>query len=133
MSLDVRAAALVVLAALTTACSEDAGDAVTRWDEASARAGDETKVCGPPRTVRHTDEATLLDVGADFPDPDRFTIVVAEPSADVTAVSGADVVEVCATGEVSLEEGVAQVRLGSGSEIQVVTRADLDEQGGVPY
>jgi hypothetical protein len=34
---------------------------------------------------------------------------------------------------VSLEEGVAQVRLGSSSEIQVVTRADLDEQGGVPY
>jgi hypothetical protein len=134
MRFDVRATVLVVLAALSTACSEDAGDAVTRWDEAAARVGDHTKVCGPPQGIRRSRDATLLDVGVEYPDPDRFTIVIAGPPADLADVTRDGVLEVCATGEVTQDDGVVQVRLQSASEIQVVTYDDLNEgDNGIPY
>jgi hypothetical protein len=134
MRFDVQATVLVVLAALSTACSEDAGDAVTRWDEASARVGDHTKVCGPPQGIRRSPDATLLSVGVDYPNPDRFTIVISGPPADLAAVTRDGVFEVCATGEVTLDDGVARVRLDSASEIQIVTYDDLNEgDNGIPY
>lgn len=101
-------------------------DTTIQWDEARDHIGDEREVCGEIASVRPGDgSATLFfNLGLDYPDPDRFTIVVFEefdPSADLDEVIGGTI---CAEGKIVEYEGSAQIHLDSFGDISVPERED---------
>lgn len=128
------ASAVSLLAALCVGCSGS-----TSWDEASSKVGETAEVCGPLVSYHHapkeTGDPTFLNLGADYDDPTRFTIVVWDSGTEVTDMLeglSTDGLKTCATGEVSLyEEEVAQIELTSASDLSF---PELDEVDGPdPY
>jgi len=85
------------------------------WDVASDYVGTSQRVCGPLRSLRNTEYGAFLNLGVDYPSPERFTFVVwgfeLEPIQDGATV--------CASGSISLYDGVAQVELGSPEAIEI--------------
>lgn len=128
-------AAVFILAGLTASCS----DSDTSWDDASSMLGKTTRVCGPLVSIANVSEpwgdASFFNLGADYPNLDRFTIVVWEESSHRLR----DVLQgeqVCATGRVSLYKGVPQLELDSLSELSVPSlEEDMPEPdfGPGPY
>lgn len=120
MCIPTRIIGLVVLCALMSGC----GSNVVQWDEADDRVGDTVEVCGPIMSVRHITTAgrdvSFVNVGVDYPDPDRFTFVVfGRNLGDESDVEGA--VIACAEGEISWYRGVTQMRT---SEV-TISNSDL--------
>ena len=132
------ASALTVIAALCVGCSSSGS---TSWDEAKSVVGETTTVCGPLASARYdaSSRATFLNIGVDYPDPDRFTIVMWDLSPeDPAALDDPPIgLETCGTGLVSLYRGVVQIELSSTSGLSFPTLDDdgpgLDEQIPGPY
>lgn len=96
-------------------------DSTIQWDEARDHIGDEREVCGEIASVRPGDGGATLffNLGLDYPDPDRFTIVVfeeADSSADLDEIVGGTI---CAKGEIVEYEGSTQIHLDSFGDISV--------------
>jgi hypothetical protein len=137
-SLRANAAALiavVTLALLLTACSSGShffgetgrADAPTRmpspagsapadsqpgggipWNEALSHAGTTQRVCGPLVGTGHSGNDVFLDLGLDYPDLGRFQIVVWDVGS-LDPIDGG--VTVCATGPITLYNGVPEIQL----------------------
>ncbi len=86
------------------------------WNEARDLAGTSQRVCGPLASVRGTDDGVFVNIGRDYPSPDRFTFVIwgdwwLDPLPSDAVI--------CAVGEIYLYGGVAQVELGSPGELEI--------------
>ena len=89
-------------------------DGGTGWDEAWRQAGDIVRVCGPLMSMRETVDGTFLNVGRDYPDPDRFVFIFWDATLDPIS-SGTTV---CGTGEVYIyEDGSTQMALFDSVEV----------------
>ncbi|MCS4485122.1 hypothetical protein NXS08_06535 [Gleimia sp. 6138-11-ORH1] len=75
------------------------------WSEADAYIGTSQTVCGPLRSMRGTEYGTFVNLGRDYPNPERFTLVYWDTWFDQLPSNAI----VCATGEISLYEGVTQM------------------------
>ncbi len=105
-------------------CSEDAAAPVADdqpgggipWSDAAAHAGTTQRVCGPLVSVRGSSDDVFLNLGRDYPDPDRFTIVIWD-------IGGVEPIRlgttVCTSGQIVLYEGVAQIQLRSPSAVEL--------------
>ncbi|WP_185996143.1 hypothetical protein [Nocardioides campestrisoli] len=96
------------------------------WDEAIDEEGSEAEVCGPLESRREIEHGVFLNLGHDYPHPDRFTIVVW--GAETTDLSPDAVVgsALCATGLISTYEGVARIELDSASEVRLMLQGDRE-------
>lgn len=85
------------------------------WDAARDYAGTRQRVCGPLMSLRNTDNGTFLNLGVDYPSPDRFAFIVW--GYDVEPIE--DGATICGSGSIYLYDGVAQVKLSSPEEIEI--------------
>ena len=74
------------------------------------------RVCGPLAGIGNSSDDVFLNIGRDYPDPDRFTIVIWD-IGDVEPVAAGTTV--CTTGQITQYEGVAQIQLRSTSDIEL--------------
>ena len=80
------------------------------WDEAANYAGTTQRVCGPLAGSGISDDDVFLNLGRDYPDPERFQILIWDIGSVEPILIGATV---CASGEVALHDGVAEIVLES--------------------
>ena len=80
------------------------------WDEAANYAGTTQRVCGPFAGSGNSDNDVFLNLGRDYPDPERFQILIWGIGSVEPIAIGATV---CASGEVALYNGVAEMVLES--------------------
>lgn len=85
------------------------------WNQAVDYAWTAQRVCGPVTSLRNTYDGAFVNVGLDYPDSRRFTFIMWGFQLEPVA-SGATV---CATGNIHLYEGVAQMELGSPTELEI--------------
>lgn len=86
------------------------------WDSAASYVGTEQRVCGPLITTRFDNDDVFLNLGRDYPDSSRFTIVIWDVGGVEQLPPGT---EVCATGTVSSYNGVAQIELYDVGAVEV--------------
>ncbi len=90
------------------------------WYDARAHVGAVQRVCGPLMSGRETADGTFLNVGRDYPSPDRFTFifwdVYMEPIPPGTTV--------CGRGEIFLYEGVTQMEMEDLGALELWSRED---------
>ena len=85
------------------------------WYDAASRVGERTTVQGPVAAARAVGGGLLLDLGQPYPDPNRAVARLAAPGpAQADAFVGKSV---CATGQVTLIDGVATVDAATASDI----------------
>jgi hypothetical protein len=86
------------------------------WSDASLHVGSVQRVCGPLAGIGGSADDVFLNIGRDYPDPDRFTIVIWD-------IGGVEPIEpgttTCTSGEIVLFEGVAQIHLRSPGEVEL--------------
>jgi DNA/RNA endonuclease YhcR with UshA esterase domain len=97
------------------------------WNKASSHIGESVTVRGPVVGATYAESSngspTFLNVGADYPDPSRFTVVIWGEDrgnfkeAPEDQYSGQTI---RVTGTVSDYKGVPQIEVSSQSEIEVV-------------
>ena len=105
----------------------DPGKGFISWDEAASHIGESVTIEGPVVGAMYADssngEPTFLNVGLDYPEPNRFTVVIwgddraAFPEAPESYYEGKTI---RATGEVSTYEGATQMEVSSPDAIEVV-------------
>lgn len=86
------------------------------WDEAAAHIGTVQRVCGPLATIRNSSDDVFLNVGRDYPDASRFTIVLWDIGGIESIASGTTV---CTEGLITSYEGVAQIELRSAGDVEI--------------
>ena len=90
-----------------------------QWSEARAHEGEKVTVVGPVVNYHPTRRGghVLLNVGKDYPDPDRFTVFIRD---EADAPAGYDMGKTIAvTGTVKLYRGVPEIEVTSPSQIAV--------------
>jgi hypothetical protein len=101
-------------------------DAIT-WDQASAHVGELATITGPTISTVYASDSrgkpTFLNIGKDYPDPDRFTIVIWGYDRDNFPF--APEVEynnkaICVTGLIETYEGIPQIVAETASVIEIV-------------
>lgn len=127
-----RVAAAFVLVVASAGCASDS----TRWDEAFSKVGETAEVCGPIVSYHHAPDAkgdpTFVNIGGDFDDPSRFTIVFWNQGTSVVRLLDGVSAEgrtACASGEVSLYEDVPQIELSSLKDLSI---PELEKDGPDP-
>lgn len=86
------------------------------WEHAIDNIGESHRVCGPLAGVGSSQDDVFLNIGHDYPDPSRFTIVVWD-AGGIEPVPSASTV--CATGPIINYQGVAQIHVGSLAAVEV--------------
>jgi len=86
------------------------------WNEAVNYVGSTQRVCGPLRSQRPWEDSVFFNIGRDYPDPGRFTVVLWEVGLVETLEPG---VTLCAEGLISSFEGVAQIELYDTASVEV--------------
>lgn len=86
------------------------------WDDAAEYIGTVQRVCGPLATIRNSSDDVFLNVGRDYPDASRFTIVLWDIGGVESIASGTTV---CTEGLITSYEGVAQIELRSASDVEI--------------
>ncbi|KAA1419165.1 hypothetical protein F0U44_11985 [Nocardioides humilatus] len=76
------------------------------WKDARSHVGDRVKACGPVAGVGRDEDDTFINVGFDFPDKRRLTIIVWD-QPKFRAPNVGDVA--CATGKVTRHTGVPEI------------------------
>lgn len=94
------------------------------WTEAASLMGSKAFIRGPVKSVLHetssTGEPTFINIGADYPSPSRFTVVIWGKSRSQFATppeTAYDGATVCVRGRVQDYRGVAQMQVSSPSQI----------------
>jgi hypothetical protein len=118
-----RGLPLLVSVAVLSGCSS----AATSWDNAGGRVGDEVRVCGPVEGVGRDEDDTFINLGKDYPDPDRFTIVIWD-QADFRAPATSDTLHACVSGIVSEYDGVPQIEVQDGAKVDFSDGEPEDER-----
>lgn len=91
------------------------GDGIS-WETARNHVWTAQRVCGPLAGMGTSADDVFLNVGRDYPDPERFTIVL----WDVGGVKPLPPrTWLCASGPITLYEGVAQIQLRSVGAVEV--------------
>ena len=86
------------------------------WDQAVNHADSNQRVCGPLAGMGTDEDDVFLNLGRDYPDPGRFQIVL----WDVGGVESLPVgTTVCATGPITLYNGVAQIELDNIGPVEI--------------
>jgi len=91
------------------------GDGIL-WSDASDYAGTTQRVCGPLAGIGSSTDDVFLNIGLDYPDPGRFTIVLWDIGGVEPIAAGA---MLCTSGPITLYEGVAQIELRSASSVEI--------------
>ena len=78
------------------------------WDEAADYAGTTQRVCGPFAGTGNSGNDVFLNLGRDYPDPERFQILIWDIYSVEPIPIGATV---CATGRVAIYKGVTEMVL----------------------
>lgn len=86
------------------------------WNEAVNYAGSTQRVCGPFAGSGSSNDDVFLNLGRDYPDPERFQIVLWDVGGVDPITSGATV---CTSGQITLYKGVAQIELQSVSLVEI--------------
>ncbi len=96
------------------------------WEDARGFEGEQATVRGPVVGVAFVEavsgQPTFLNVGADHPDPDRFTVVIwndVRRSFDTPPDIQFSGVEICVAGEIRIHDGSPQIELEGPASIQV--------------
>lgn len=103
---------LLTSVVLLSGCSE----AALSWSNALDHVGDQGEVCGPVAGMGRSKDDTFINLGKDYPDPGRFTIVVWD-DADFRPPREPDGLRACASGKISMYDGVAQIEVEDGAEV----------------
>ena len=97
------------------------------WDKAIQNVGERATVKGPVVGTRYASgsrgEPTFLNLGKDFPDRDRFTVVIWGNTRDNFPFAPEvqyDNRTICVTGLIETFEGVAQIIADTPSDIEIV-------------
>lgn len=92
------------------------GGAAVGWDEAAAHAGTTQRVCGPLMSMRTTGDGTFVNIGTDYPSPDRFTFIFWDLTLD--PIESGSVL--CGRGDIYLYEGlVAQIEMQDPGALEI--------------
>jgi DNA/RNA endonuclease YhcR with UshA esterase domain len=101
--------------------------AALNWDEAAGHIGEEATVCGLVMGATYASgsngQPTFLNVGRDFPDPARFTVVIwgADRSTFPTPPETAYLNQtICVEGIIEEFDGMAEMIINRPSQITVV-------------
>jgi hypothetical protein len=86
------------------------------WNEAVRYAGTEQRVCGPLAGGGNSEDDVFLNLGLDYPDPERFQIVVWDVGGLEPIAGGSTL---CTSGVITLYNGVAQIELYDPSLITI--------------
>ncbi|TFB82283.1 hypothetical protein E3O21_01100 [Cryobacterium flavum] len=86
------------------------------WNHAVDYAGSTQRVCGPLAGGGNSEDDVFFNLGRDYPDPERFQIVVWDVG-DLEPIDGG--VTLCTSGQITLYEGVAQIELTDPSLIEI--------------
>lgn len=86
------------------------------WKEARTHVGKKVRACGPVAGIGRDEDDTFINLGFDYPDKRRLTIVVWDhpgfraPHAGDTA---------CATGKVTRHRGAAEIEVSDLDNLEV--------------
>lgn len=86
------------------------------WNEATGHVGSVQRVCGPLRSQRPWNDSVFFNLGRDYPDTGRFTIVLWDVGGVETLRPG---VTLCAEGLITTYEGVTQMEFYDTSVIEI--------------
>jgi hypothetical protein len=86
------------------------------WSEAANHVGTSQRVCGPLSGIGSSEDDVFLNLGRDYPDPARFTIVLWDVGRVQAPPFGATL---CASGLITTYEGVAQMELQSVGAVEI--------------
>ena len=97
------------------------------WDQAIQNVGERATVQGPVMGTRYASgsrgQPTFLNVGRDYPDRDRFTVVIWGDTRDNFPFAPEvkyDNRTICVTGLIETFEGVPQIIADTPSDIEIV-------------
>ena len=86
------------------------------WNEAGSYAGTTQRMCGPLAGSGNSNDDVFLNLGRDYPDAERFQIVLWDIGGVEPIPYGATL---CTSGLITLYEGVAQIELQSASLVEI--------------
>ena len=86
------------------------------WNQAVDYAWTTQRVCGPLAGGGNSEDDVFLNLGSDYPNPERFQIVVWDIGGLEPIDGGATL---CTSGAITLYEGVAQIELTDPSLIEI--------------
>lgn len=86
------------------------------WDQAVNHVGTTQRVCGPLMSMRTSNDDVFLNIGLDYPDPQRFAIVVWDIGGVELESPG---LTICANGPITSYNGVAQIELRDLGPVEV--------------
>ena len=86
------------------------------WDQAVNYVGTTQRVCGPLMSMRPSNDDVFLNIGRDYPDSQRFVIVVWDIGGVEPESPG---LTICASGPITSYNGVAQIELRDLGPIEV--------------
>ena len=97
------------------------------WDQAKDHIGQTVTVTGPVVGTHDFDDAVVLNVGKDFPDPDRFTVYVKmDMSSDATKPAFLTAgTTISVTGTLKLYRKVAEIE-SDPTKITVISQATTE-------
>ncbi|TNC16590.1 hypothetical protein FHE66_14520 [Georgenia sp. 311] len=88
----------------------------TSWSEAGSYVGSTRYVCGPLASIRNSTDDVFMNIGLDYPDRSRFTIVLWDIGGIEQVATGTTV---CVEGPITTYEGVAQIELRSTDAVEL--------------
>ena len=103
------------------------------WDRAKDHVGQSVTVTGPVVGTHDFDDAVVLNVGKDFPDPDRFTVYVKmDMSSDATKPAFLTAgTTISVTGKLKLFKKVAEIE-SDPAHITVISQATTEPAPAMP-
>ncbi|WP_418606680.1 hypothetical protein [Georgenia sp. SUBG003] len=96
---------------------EEPPDGGIPWSDAASFVGTNQRVCGPLADVGYSNDDVFLNIGRNYPDPGRFTIVLwdiggVEPISPGTTL--------CTEGDITLFEGVPQIQQWTANSVELL-------------
>lgn len=85
------------------------------WDRAIDQVGSSQRVCGPLAGIGSSQDDVFLNLGRDYPDPSRFTVVLWDVGGIEPFFIGSTL---CVSGSIVNYEGVAQIQVYSRSAVE---------------
>lgn len=86
------------------------------WNEAVNYVGTTQRVCGPLMSMRTSADDVFLNIGRDYPDSQRFVVVVWDIGGVRAESPG---VTICASGTITSYNGLAQIELRDLGPIEI--------------
>ncbi|HHW94561.1 MAG TPA: hypothetical protein GX736_01330 [Mogibacterium sp.] len=100
------------------------GKEVVSWKDASLHDGSTVTVTGYVAGVANTGQAMFINIGNDYPNTDRFTVLVWSENFDNFPIDFLDEIngeKVAVTGEVEMYRGVPEIIISDPKSIDIIT------------